>query len=329
MSRRAVACVFAAAVAYSLSHAPAASAAGMVVLCGPDYGYGCVAGTGYTGQSTWGSDYGNGHNCVSYVAFRLAARGAAKPWGPRIGNAYEWDNFARAAGVPVNGVAVSGAVAQWEGRTTYAPGAFGHVAHVDSVTASYIDISEDTFSLGYMRRVRIYRGSPYWPSNFIHVYDLGSTAVGARFVGDWDGNGTTTIGVVYRTPSGLQWHLRNSNSSGAASTIFNYGNATDTPIVGNWDGTGGDTIGIARPTANGLQWHLRNYNSAGPAGTIFNYGNGNGTDGPIVGNWDGVRGDTVGVVRRVSAMQWHLRNYNSAGPAGLIFFYGSALKSVG
>ena len=50
--------------------------------------------------------------------------------------------------------------------------------------------------------------------------------------GDWDGNRTHTPGVF----RGGQWHLRNTNTSGAADISFVYGTSTDRPIVGDWNG---------------------------------------------------------------------------------------------
>jgi parallel beta-helix repeat protein len=58
-------------------------------------------------------------------------------------------------------------------------------------------------------------------------------------VGDWDGNGTTTVGVF--DPVGefgqppATWYLRNSNSAGAANiTPFSYGAGSWTPVAGDW-----------------------------------------------------------------------------------------------
>jgi hypothetical protein len=48
-----------------------------------------------------------------------------------------------------------------------------------------------------------------------------------------------------------------------------------------------------------LLWELRNSNSAGPANITFNYGP-NGAI-PVVGDWDGNRTTTVGIVRRSAA----------------------------
>jgi hypothetical protein len=50
-------------------------------------------------------------------------------------------------------------------------------------------------------------------------------------VGDWDGNGTTTIGV-YRNGT---FYLRNENTIGFAEIIFGLGNPGDIPIAGDWD----------------------------------------------------------------------------------------------
>ena len=84
-------------------------------------------------------------------------------------------------------------------------------------------------------------------------------------VGDWDGNGTDTIGV-YRNGT---FYLRNSNTIGVADIQFAFGQPGDQPIAGDWDNDGIDTIGVFR---NGT-FQLRNSNSAGPASATFNLGN--------------------------------------------------------
>ena len=58
-------------------------------------------------------------------------------------------------------------------------------------------------------------------------------------VGDWDGNGTDTIGV-YR--NGV-FYLSNSNTTGHVDLTFAFGKAGDQPIAGDWNGDGIDTIG--------------------------------------------------------------------------------------
>ena len=46
----------------------------------------------------------------------------------------------------------------------------GHVGLVDVVGPDYIEVSDDG-SGDTTRRMRISRGSPYWPSSFIHIWD--------------------------------------------------------------------------------------------------------------------------------------------------------------
>ncbi|WP_331114573.1 hypothetical protein, partial [Archangium sp.] len=119
-------------------------------------------------------------------------------------------------------------------------------------------------------------------------------------VGDWDGDGTTNIGV-YR--AGV-WYLRTLNSTGSHNIAsFAYGGGTDIPLVGDWDGNGTDTVGVYK---SGV-WYLRNSTSAG-SHTIASFAYGGGTDIPVVGDWDGDGTDTVGVYR---GGVWYLRNSNT------------------
>ena len=117
-------------------------------------------------------------------------------------------------------------------------------------------------------------------------------------VGDWDGNGTVTIGVVRQDPSTgtLLWELRNSNSSGPADIEFHYGPDGALPVVGDWDGNETATIGVVRPINGQLYWELRNSNSAGAPDLSFYYGAS--TDIPVVGDWDGNGTVTIGIARR-------------------------------
>jgi hypothetical protein len=130
-------------------------------------------------------------------------------------------------------------------------------------------------------------------------------------VGDWDGNGTATIGI-YR--NGI-FYLRNSNTIGFADMVFAFGAPGDQPVAGDWDGDGVDTIGIFR---NGL-FLLRNSNSAGAADMSFVLGNPG--DIGIAGDWDGDGLDTTGVFRPSSGVIF-LKNTNTTGFADFAFNYG-------
>lgn len=49
-------------------------------------------------------------------------------------------------------------------------------------------------------------------------------------VGDWDANGTSTVGVKTGTTPAV-WSLNNANDAGAADITFNFGAAADLPVV--------------------------------------------------------------------------------------------------
>ena len=107
-------------------------------------GSGPTCGGGYPGVwcnapqdsiiDTWGM---YNRECVSYTAFKVAASGRYMPyWGGR-GNANQWDDDARAAGIPVDGSPRPGDVAISNA------GAFGHAMYVESVNGDgSINISQ-------------------------------------------------------------------------------------------------------------------------------------------------------------------------------------------
>ena len=61
-------------------------------------------------------------------------------------------------------------------------------------------------------------------------------------VGDWNGDGTDTIGVS----RGATFYLRNTNTTGTGELSASFGDPSDWPIVGDWNGDHIDTIGIVR-----------------------------------------------------------------------------------
>jgi hypothetical protein len=141
----------------------------------------------------------------------------------------------------------------------------------------------------------------------------------APVVGDWNGDGVATVGVV--DPSTMTWYLRNTNSAGAPDiTPFRYGAPGDVPVVGDWTGSGTTTIGVYRPST--ATWYLRNSNRAGaPDITPFAYGAPG--DDPVVGDWTGSGTTTIGVFRPSNAT-WYLRESNSAGDPDIKpFAYGA------
>ena len=113
-------------------------------LSGGRPGAGVNCGGGYPGHvngtsGIWGCDYGldqgldnwgmYNRECVSYTAFKVAASGRYMPaWGSSgIGNANQWDDNARRAGIPVDGNPREGDVAVSNS------GSYGHVMYVEGV----------------------------------------------------------------------------------------------------------------------------------------------------------------------------------------------------
>ncbi len=95
-------------------------------------------------------------------------------------------------------------------------------------------------------------------------------------VGDWDGDGDDTVGVVRRDT----WLLRNSAGGGNAQVSFTFGSPSylELPVTGDWDGNGTDTPGLLRniPPSDdegGFErWLFRNGNSGGAASGQITYG---------------------------------------------------------
>lgn len=88
-----------------------------------------------------------------------------------------------------------------------------------------------------------------------------------RYVaGDWDGDGTATVGYV----DGVTWHLHpcNAASCATADAVFDYGTPGDRFVVGDWNGDGRDTVATVT-TAN--QWRLRDGVNGGRPDVTFTF----------------------------------------------------------
>ena len=132
-------------------------------------------------------------------------------------------------------------------------------------------------------------------------------------VGDWDGNGTVTIGI-YRSGS---FYLKNANTLGFAEIVFPFGQPGDQPIAGDWDGDGVDTIGVFHPS-NG-HFLLRNSNTEGPSDMDFYLGNPG--DVGVAGDWNEDGMDTTGVFRPSNGVIF-LKDTNDTGFADYALNYG-------
>jgi SpoIID/LytB domain protein len=111
------------------------------------------------------------------------------------------------------------------------------------------------------------------------------------YAGDWNGDGTTTLGL-YRQSTGFLF-LRNSNTQGIADINIYYGNPGDLPVAGDWNGDGTDTVGIFRPSE--AKVYLRNSNTQGIGDLSFFFGEAG--DVPLAGDWDGNGQDSVALWR--------------------------------
>lgn len=214
-------------------------------------------------------------------------------------------------GSPGDGIHVTG---DWDGNGTRTPG----IVRIQGEFAAshYVWFLRNSNTAGVADVPPFAYGKPSFGFE-----EPGDTPV----VGDWNGDGVDTVGVVRRrnAQSTALWLLRNTNTGGAADVEFGYGLVTDIPAVaGDWNGDGTDTPGVIRNLGQGtLTWLLRNANSSGPAQIQLGYGRG--FDEAVVGDWDGDGVDGVGVVRTVGGnLSWLLRNTLTSGPAQLTFGYG-------
>ena len=148
----------------------------------------------------------------------------------------------------------------------------------------------------------------------------GQTMCGTQLPGDsWmrttEVHDNHTLADAYQKD--LSFHLRNTNTSGAANITGTYGNAKYRPLVGDWNGDGVDTIGVY---GDGSYWYMRNSNTPGSPDISLSYGS---TDYyPVVGDWDGDGVDTPGLFDRIYG-NWYLRNSWTPGPPDLTFTYGA------
>jgi N-acetylmuramoyl-L-alanine amidase len=131
-------------------------------------------------------------------------------------------------------------------------------------------------------------------------------------VGDWDGDGTQTVGVVRPNAARNSNHLLLRNSDGSVLDFW-YGRHGDRVLVGDWNGDGTWTPSAVRAGA----WSLRNSNSTGPADATVSFGRSG--DRYLAGDWDGDGDFTPGVQR---AGTFWLRNSGGSGPSEVHVRFG-------
>jgi hypothetical protein len=97
-------------------------------------------------------------------------------------------------------------------------------------------------------------------------------------VGDWDGDGSQTVGVVRPSAARDSNQLLLRNSDGRVLNFW-YGRKGDRLVMGDWNGDGAWTPGILR---NGSHWYLRDSFSGAARATLRKQTPGR----PVVGDWD-------------------------------------------
>ncbi|HLT97853.1 MAG TPA: M23 family metallopeptidase [Acidimicrobiia bacterium] len=161
---------------------------------------------------------------------------------------------------------------------------------------------------------KVWEGIEWGGSTFTFVYGRpGDIALS----GDWDGDGTATVGL-YRQSDGFVY-LKNSNSAGWADITFYFGRSGDVPIVGDFDGDGRDTVSVYRPSTG--TFYIKNTLEDGWAEQEFVFGRPG--DKPFAGDFDGDGVDTIGLHRESTGLVY-FRNKLSSGWADAEFVYGRA-----
>jgi hypothetical protein len=132
------------------------------------------------------------------------------------------------------------------------------------------------------------------------VFAFGGIPGDIPISGDWNGDGSTTVGI-YRSSNGLFiLDYDGDTVLTAADKVFNLGIGTlagDIPVVGDWNGDGKTKAGLLR---QGFLWIL-DYNGNGAfeqnLDRTYAFG-GIAGDIPVVGDWTGTGTTKIGVLRQ-------------------------------
>ncbi len=128
-------------------------------------------------------------------------------------------------------------------------------------------------------------------------------------VGDWNGDGITSVGVRRGNT-----FLLSNNLAGQAQITFSFGRASDTVLVGDWDGDGVDQLAVRRGNTFYLQGRIHS------AATASKFAYGTSSDVPVAGDWNGDGVDTFTVIR--GGRTWLGSNHLRGGAAEFQDSYG-------
>jgi hypothetical protein len=140
-------------------------------------------------------------------------------------------------------------------------------------------------------------------------------------IGDWDDNGTDTLGLY--DPATNHWYLSNAKLGWSTDIVLDQlPTVPDTwiPLSGNWDGIGGDTIGLYDPEAD--QWYLNN-RIDGTTTSLRNPSTPKVPDTwiPVTGDWNGNGRDSIGLYDPNSGT-WYLNNRVNGSTTDLLIIRG-------
>jgi hypothetical protein len=137
-------------------------------------------------------------------------------------------------------------------------------------------------------------------------------------VGDWNGNGTDTVGYYRPSTSGFVLSNQTPDTLGgfppATSSAYLFGVVGDQPVAGDWDGDGRDSTGVYRESDE--TFYLRNLRTGGAADIVISVPWAEPGDIPVVGDWNGDLRDSPGVYRPSQA-RFYLTNRFFSGVGGL------------
>jgi len=114
--------------------------------------------------------------------------------------------------------------------------------------------------------------------------------------GDWDGTGTSKIGVYRDGIWFLDLNGNNEWDGTGPDESYTFGLASDIPVTGDWDGTGSSRIGVYRKGVWYLDIDGDGFWDGAGTDSKFAFGNST-TDIPVTGDWNGTGTSRIGVYR--------------------------------
>ncbi len=189
-------------------------------------------------------------------------------------------SFQRARGIPI--------VGDWDGDGLDEIGVVReHGRHLQWVFSGTGDGYADDPASGFQRRTLVHG-------------NVGDVPI----VGDWDGDGVETVGLVRPRRGVYRWYLTNRLAQ-AVDVEFDHGEVEiDRPVVGDWDGDGRTTPGLVRDHNGEMRWLLTDKLAPGVEALDRRFGDLS-RDLPVVGDWNGDGADSIGIHRAAEAA-WYL-----------------------